>query len=100
MPIPRPIILLLENDQADVFMFRRAVGRLGFSGTVRIVSGVTDAIRYLENTGPYTDKRYNPAPNLIVCDMGLFGGRGTELLDWLRKSGEFSPRSASTGSAA
>ena len=56
MQPPTPLILLIENDESDVFFFRRALSRLGYRGTVRIVTGVTDARAYLENKGPYTDR--------------------------------------------
>ena len=84
MQPPTPLILLIENDESDVFFFRRALSRLGYRGTVRIVTGVTDARAYLENKGPYTDREYYLRPDLIVSDMKLTGERGTEFLEWLR----------------
>jgi CheY-like chemotaxis protein len=84
MRVLRPVILLLENDSSDVFFFRRALARLGYRGTLRTVTGVSEARSYLEGTGSYTDRDYNPRPDLIVCDMALIGSTGNEFLEWFR----------------
>src|SRR5688500_12193856 len=87
--ILRPIILLLENNTNDVFFFRRALARLGYHGSVRIVTGVTDARGYLEGTGQYRDRDYYPIPDLIVCDMKVVGGTGNQFLEWVRAHDQF-----------
>lgn len=89
MRVVRPVILLLENDTNDVFFFRRALGRLGYRGTVRTVTGVSDARAYLQNSGPYRDRDYSPRPDLIVCDMQLIASTGNEFLEWIRSQDEF-----------
>lgn len=89
MRVVRPVILLLENDSNDVFFFRRALGRLGYSGSVRTVTGVSDAREYLEQRGAYTDREYNPRPDLIVCDMKLIASTGNEFLEWVRTQDKF-----------
>jgi len=85
----RPIILLLENDINDVFFFRRALGRLGYRGTVRTVTGVNEARSYLEGTGSYQNREYCPRPDLIVCDMKLMASTGNEFLQWIRHQEAF-----------
>ena len=87
--VSRPIILLLENDVNDVFFFRRALGRLGYRGTVRTVTGVTEARSYLEGTGSYRNREYHPRPDLIVCDMKLMASTGNEFLQWIRHQDAF-----------
>ncbi len=87
--ILRPIILLLENDTSDVFFFRRALARLGYQGSVRIATGVTAARNYLEGVGQYEDRSYYPLPDLIVCDMKVFGGTGNQFLEWVRSHDQF-----------
>jgi CheY-like chemotaxis protein len=89
MRVERPVILLLENDDADVFMFRRALSRLGYMGTLRPVTGVAEAISYLTTQGSDEDCSYSPKPDLIVCDLKLFASTGTELLLWVRNQDEF-----------
>ena len=89
MEILRPVILLLENDESDVFLFRRALGRLPFNGTVRIVSTVTEARAYLLHTGLFTDSEYYHRPDLIVCDVKLWSGTGLQFLEWIRDQPDF-----------
>lgn len=89
MRVERPVILLLENDNADVFMFRRALGRLGYHGTVKTVSGVSEAISYLQHSGEYRNQEHSPRPDLIVCDLKLFASTGTELLQWIRTQDDY-----------
>ena len=85
MVIPRPIILLIENDEGDVFLFRRALAKQEFQGIVRVVSTISEARRYLTHCGEFTNKEYYPCPDLIVADMNLRGHLGTELLEWARQ---------------
>ena len=89
MQVQRPVILLLENETSDVFFFRRALGRLGYRGSVRTVSGVSAARAYLENREPYSDGNYFVRPDLIVCDMKLIASTGNEFLEWIRTQDRF-----------
>jgi DNA-binding response OmpR family regulator len=86
--ISRPVILLIENDEGDVFLFRRALGKQDFRGTVRVISSIPEAQRYLTHCGEFTDKEYYPCPDLIVADMNLRGRLGTELLAWVREQAD------------
>jgi CheY-like chemotaxis protein len=83
------VILLVENDYSDVFMFRRAMDCAGFSGTVRAVTGVTDAVSYLTRSGAHTNPEQAPRPDVIVCDLKLCASTGTELLHWIHDHPEF-----------
>jgi len=89
MNSPGPVILLLENDEADIFLFRRALLRVGFKGTLRVLSSVTEARSYLMGNPPFDDREYYPLPDLIVSDMNLAGETGNDFLRWLRNSEEF-----------
>jgi two-component system, chemotaxis family, response regulator Rcp1 len=89
METERPLILLLENDASDIFLFRRALARLGYRGSIRTVTGVSEAISYLQHRGSYDNPEYSPRPDLIVCDLKLFASTGTEMLQWIRTQDEF-----------
>jgi DNA-binding response OmpR family regulator len=88
MGVERPVILLIENDESDVFMFRRALAKIGFRGTVRVVNTLAEARRYLLNCGEFTDKTYFTCPDLIVSDMNVFGYSGNDLFVWARNTPE------------
>ncbi len=79
-----PVILLIENDDTDVFLFRRALAAAGWCGDVRIVGSATEARAYFENVRPFEDTGYHRRPQLIVSDSRLTGGTAMEFLDWLR----------------
>lgn len=53
-----PVLLLIENDENDVFLFRRALSRLKFSGAVHLVCSVSEARDYLDGHGKFTDRSY------------------------------------------
>jgi len=76
-------ILLIENDDGDVFFFRRAIAKTGWSGEVRVVGTATEARAYMENAHPFTDKEYYPRPRLIVADYRLSGHTALEFVEWL-----------------
>jgi CheY-like chemotaxis protein len=84
-----PLILLIENDEGDVFLFRRALSRLNYDGGVRVVGSVTEARAYLEGLGPFADRTYYALPDLIVSDMNLSGQTGNDFLEWLRQNPAF-----------
>jgi CheY-like chemotaxis protein len=84
METARPVILLIENEEADVFLFRRALAQMNFRGTVRVVSSVSEAREYLLGSGKFRDAEYFPCPDLIVSDMGLPGETGNKFLEWMR----------------
>jgi CheY-like chemotaxis protein len=80
----RPVILLIENDESDVFLFRRALAKAGYTGDLRVVGSATEARAYVENTAPFKDPLYYRQPNLIVSDFRLAGHTALEFLTWLR----------------
>ena len=84
------VILLIEDDESDVFFFRRALSSCRFSGHVRIVPNAWHARNYLEGEGEYKNREYYPVPDLIVCDLHLPGATGVDFVRWLREHKRFS----------
>jgi CheY-like chemotaxis protein len=80
----RSVILLIENDENDVFIFRRALAAAGFMGDVRVVGSATEARVYLEHDGPFDDPAYYPTPRMLVSDYRLAGQTAMEFLRWLK----------------
>ncbi len=79
-----PVVLLIENDESDVFLFRRALAKTGYVGDLRVVGSATEARAYMENTHPFKDPLYYRQPDLIVSDFRLAGHTALEFLSWLR----------------
>lgn len=84
-----PVILLIENNDNDVFFFRRALSRCNFAGDVRVVQTAWNARNYLEGRAEFKDREYYRLPNLIVCDLHLPGATGVEFVQWLREEPKF-----------
>ena len=85
----RPLILLLENDESDVFFFRRALSACKFDVDVRIVESVAQARDYLEGRGTFAVRDYYTRPDLIVTDFKMHGQTGVEFIRWLRQQPDF-----------
>lgn len=81
-----PLILLIENDEGDVFLFRRALSKMGYRGDLRVVGSVSEARAYMENSGEFTNKDYFRTPDLIVSDFRLNGPTALEFVQWLRNT--------------
>jgi CheY-like chemotaxis protein len=78
------VILLIENDENDVFIFRRALASAGYNANVRVVGSVTEARGYMENAPPYEDKAYYPPADVIVSDYRLAGPTAMEFIHWVK----------------
>jgi CheY-like chemotaxis protein len=82
-------ILLIEDEEADVFLFRRGLSRCNFPGNLRVVENAWRARDYMEGRGAYSDREYYPIPELIVSDLHLPGASGEEFVKWLRETPRF-----------
>jgi CheY-like chemotaxis protein len=82
-------ILLIENDENDVFFFRRCLGSVNARVNVRVVASAWQARDYMVGRTPYHDRRYYALPDIIVTDMNLPGTSGLEFLAWLREEERF-----------
>lgn len=78
-------ILLVEDDDNDVFFFRRCLSALAANVQVHVVPTAWDARNYIEGLGKFRDREYYPLPELFVLDMHLPGASGIQLLEWLRQ---------------
>jgi CheY-like chemotaxis protein len=78
-------ILLVEDDDNDVFFFERAVKKAGILNPFRVVRDGQDAIHYLDGTGNYSDRTAHPLPGVVVLDLNLPVKHGLEVLRWMRE---------------
>jgi CheY-like chemotaxis protein len=78
------VILLIEDDPDDVFLFKRAVAHSRVGCDVRDVSTLQDAENYLSGTGFCSDRDQYPLPDIIITDLAFRGGTGLEFLSWLK----------------
>ena|SRR5687767_8866596 len=77
------LILLIEDDENDAFIFRRALGKAGWRGQLRVVGSVNEARAYMEHGSPFQDLSYFRCPDLIISDYRLNTYTATDFIDWL-----------------
>ncbi len=82
------IILLVDDDEADRAITRRALAQCGIESALRVVENGEQALEYLQHVGPFTDRTRSPEPHLILLDLNMPGASGLEVLEQLRQSDE------------
>ena len=78
-------ILLVEDDENDVFFFMRAVKRLGITQPIQVAGDGQQAIDYMEGAGKFSDRREFPFPHLVLLDLKLPQVRGLDVLQRIRE---------------
>ncbi len=80
----RQLILLVEDNEDDVFFMRRALQKAGVELPLQIVMDGQQALDYLAGKDAYGDRGRFPIPNLIFLDLKLPYVHGFGVLSWLR----------------
>lgn len=82
-------ILLVEDNNDDVFLMKRALQGARIVNPVIIVETGQEAIDYLSGTGKFADRDSYPIPAVIFLDLKLPFLFGHEVLAWIRCRKEF-----------
>jgi CheY-like chemotaxis protein len=85
---PKPI-LLVEDDDGDVLLFKRALKKAALNNPVYAVTAASMAMHYLLAEGIFADRSAYPFPSVIVIDFHLPDFNGFELLKWIRALPQF-----------
>src|SRR5882762_8837912 len=81
-------ILLVEDDEADIFLLRRAFRNARIANPLIEVRDGQAAIQYLSGVGAYADRARYPIPFLVLLDLRLPKLSGFEVLEWIRDQPE------------
>jgi len=81
---PAPRLLVIEDDENDAILLRRAFDDINEDICVRFVRDGQQAFAYLAGSGQYAERTLYPVPNLIVLDLKMPGPTGFDVLRWLR----------------
>lgn len=79
-------ILLVEDDDNDVLLIKRAFKKAKMANPVEVVSDGEAAITYLSRKPPYDER---PVPELVLLDLKLPRKSGHEVLQWIREQPRF-----------
>jgi CheY-like chemotaxis protein len=82
-------ILLVEDNEDDVFLMKHALTGAGVSNPVFVVETGQQAVDYLSGVGQYADRRAYPLPVIVFLDLKLPLMSGHEVLAWIRGQRQF-----------
>ncbi|MCI0744148.1 MAG: response regulator [Verrucomicrobia subdivision 3 bacterium] len=84
-----PVILLVEDSEADSLLLQQAFARAGMRRPLQIVRDGIDAMSYLLGRGEFFDREKYPMPSILMVDINMPRLNGLELLTWLRTQTDF-----------
>jgi CheY-like chemotaxis protein len=79
------ILLLVEDDPADARLIMRAIHKALVPALIVHVKDGDAAVAYLSGAEPYSNRKADPLPSLVLLDMKLPRRSGLEVLRWLRE---------------
>src|SRR5271170_3881829 len=77
-------VLLVEDNQDDVFVMKMACQRTGIPHLLRVVTDGVMAVDYLSGIGDYADRTVHPLPDVVFLDIKMPKRDGHEVLKWIR----------------
>jgi CheY-like chemotaxis protein len=80
------VILLVEDNEDDVFLTEMAFAKAGCKNSLRVVTDGDEAVEYLAGDGKFADRETHPFPSLILLDLKLPYRSGLEILSWMRSN--------------
>src|ERR1041384_10282 len=78
-------ILLGEDYDNDVFLFRRTLNQAGVKTQVVAMDDGDEIISYLAGEGPFHDRTAFPLPSIIFLDGQLHYRPSLGMLKWIRE---------------
>ena len=79
------VILLVEDNEDDVFFFRRALKAAGINNPMFVADDGQMAVDYLEGVDRFADRNSYPSPTAIFLDLKLPIKSGFAVLHWVRQ---------------
>ena len=83
-------ILLVEDEENDVFFLQQAMQRAGLRNTLQVARHGREALEYLQGAGKFSNRQDFPLPSLVLLDLKLPYVMGLDVLKWIREQPEVS----------
>jgi chemotaxis family two-component system response regulator Rcp1 len=80
-------ILLVEDNDADVYLFRKALETAELQFELTVMRDGAEALAFVRREGKYAA---SPVPNLVVLDLNLPKDGGIQVLEAIREREPFS----------
>ena len=81
-------ILLVEDEESDVFLMRWALSRAAVMNPVHVANDGREAIDYFEGAGRFANRNEFPLPCLVLLDLKLPYVMGLDVLKWIQQRPE------------
>ena len=81
-------VLIVDDDDNDIFFLGRAMEKAGIDCPVQVVSDGEQAIRYLAGEEKYANRSAHPLPDVVFLDLKMPLLDGFGVLEWRLKHPE------------
>lgn len=81
------VILLVEDNEDDVFLTQMALKRANVQNPLHVARHGLEAVDYLSGKGRFADRERFPFPSLILLDLKLPYRSGLGILEWMGQEG-------------
>ena len=78
-------ILLVEDNEDDVFLMERALQGANIKNPLLVVEDGQQALDYLSGKGEFGNRATYPLPAVVFLDLKLPMMRGHDVLAWIRR---------------
>ena len=78
-------ILLVEDEESDVFLMRWALNRAAVMNPLHVANDGQEAIDYFDGAGRFANRNEFPLPSLVLLDLKLPYVMGLDVLKWIRQ---------------
>jgi chemotaxis family two-component system response regulator Rcp1 len=79
-------ILLVEDNDADAYLFRKGLTAAGLNFELIVITDGAEALAFVRREGKHAER---PVPDLAVMDLNLPKNDGSEVLEALRQREEW-----------
>jgi CheY-like chemotaxis protein len=85
----KDVVLLADDSDDDIALFKRAYVAAGIDSRLRVVRDGDEVIAYLKGEARFHDRARYPLPGLLILDVNMPRKDGFEVIQWVRHQSQF-----------